>query len=666
MTSRLISGPSSLVLLLHACLTPITLMSSLAQAQPSVSGSTLASLDSVVVTASRYEEPRSSASAVVDMIDREEIQASGATNIVEFLESVAGVSVNRLYGRLGVDASLDIGFFGEAGSQNVLVLIDGQRLNTADSSSLRFVQTPISSIERIEVRKANGGVLYGDRAQGGVVNIITRRGPAREIGLSVGSFGTRSADVYLGFDEGPWSGSISGLSAESDGDRDFSASEQTSGRAELQLRLPRGQLSIDTRIYREDAQLPSNLSEAQYQANPRQVGASPMTSKRDGDALSLRYESASPRATGYSFELSRQSSKDLYDSRFGSFGIENKRITLTPELHLVGASTRWVVGAEIYSAESKTIDRQSIEQDSYSLYAQVSRSFFQRRLTLDLGGRRQAIENSFQPNDAGATSRARSSENAATLGARIRLGDDSMLRLGMLSGYRFANADELYFYYFNPDDFLDPRNYNLLSINSRVKPMRSREAYLAASTRWEGIAFEAQLRSIKTIDELGLEFRCGTVSGDPVACNTNLYDTEREVLTLETMFPISASLRARLALDFVEATIESGAYRGRQVPLTPKKVARVSLEKTWSGLMVIASAHVRDSMVQAADQKNQNSRIPSRGVVDLGLVGSPIKGLTVSVWARNLGDRVYYDYASFNGIYPADGRSFELSGKLQF
>jgi iron complex outermembrane receptor protein len=619
-----------------------------------------------VVTASRYEEPRSSASAVVDVIGRDEIQASGATNIVEFLESVAGVSVNRLYGRLGVDASLDIGFFGEAGSQNVLVLIDGQRLNTADSSSIRFVQTPISSIERIEVRKANGGVLYGDRAQGGVVNIITRRGSARELRLGFGSFDTRSADVYLGFEEGAWSGSISGLTAESDGDRDFSASEQTSSRAELQLRLPKGQFSMDARIYRENVQLPSNLSKEQFEANPRQVGASPMTSKRDGDAVSLRYESASPETTGYSLELSRQSSKDFYASRFGSFGIENQRVTLTPEFHRVGPSTRWILGAEIYSAESKTVDRQSIEQDSYSLYAQVSRSFFQRRLTLDLGGRRQEIENTFQPNESGPTSQSRSSQNAATLGARIRLGDDSMLRLGVLTGYRFANADELYFYYFNPDDFLDPRNYNLLSINSRVKPMRSREAYLAASTRWGSIAFEAQFRRMKTLDEIGLEFRCGTVLGDPVACNTNLYDTERDVLTLETMFPISASLRARLALDFVDATIESGADRGRQVPLTPKKVARVSLEKAWSGLMVIASAHVRDSMAQAADQANQNSRIPSRGVVDLGLVGSPIKGLTLSVWARNLRDKVYYDYASFNGIYPADGRSFELSGKLEF
>jgi hypothetical protein len=235
-----------------------------------------------------------------------------------------------------------------------------------------------------------------------------------------------------------------------------------------------------------------------------------------------------------------------------------------------------------------------------------------------------------------------------------------------LTGYRFANADELYFYYFNPDNFLDPRNYALLSINSKVQPMRSKETYLAASSQWGEIGLEAQLRSIQTMDELGLEFRCGIVAGDPVACNTNLYDTEREILTLQAMFPMSPSLKAKLGLDFVKASIESGDFRGNQVPLTPKKIARVSIEKNWSDLTMIVSAHIRDDMVQAADQANRRLRIPSRGVIDLGLVARPIQGLSISVWARNLGDRSYYDYASFNGIYPADGRSFELSAKYQF
>jgi iron complex outermembrane receptor protein len=174
-------------------------------------------IDPVVISASRMEQPRSVSAVIVDVITRAQIEQSGASNVAEFLDSVGGVSLARLYGRAGVDASLDIGYMGEAGSQNVLVLVDGQRLNSLDSSGIRFAQLPMSSIERIEIRKANGGVLYGDRAQGGVINIITRGDEAKEVRLSVGSFGTKKLDAYLGLKTNDVRGSVGLMSASSDG-----------------------------------------------------------------------------------------------------------------------------------------------------------------------------------------------------------------------------------------------------------------------------------------------------------------------------------------------------------------------------------------------------------------------------------------------------------------
>jgi iron complex outermembrane recepter protein len=156
-------------------------------------------LEPVVVTAARFPQSLSEASVIVDVISRQTIEQSGASNITEFLDSVSGMTVSRLYGRAGVDASVDIGYLGEAGSQNVLILIDGQRINSIDSARSQFAQLPLSSIRQIEIRKANGGVLFGDRAQGGVINIITRTDGAKAVELGFGSFGYEKQDVYLGF-----------------------------------------------------------------------------------------------------------------------------------------------------------------------------------------------------------------------------------------------------------------------------------------------------------------------------------------------------------------------------------------------------------------------------------------------------------------------------------
>ncbi|MGA0817191.1 MAG: TonB-dependent receptor plug domain-containing protein, partial [Burkholderiaceae bacterium] len=120
-------------------------------------------LDPVVVTASKFEEPQGQATAIVDVIDRQQIEASGAANITELLDQVSGGLLTRQYGRLGADASFDLGYLGGASVQRTLVLVDGVRMNDIDGATIRWGQVPLDAIERIEVRKAGGGVLFGDR-----------------------------------------------------------------------------------------------------------------------------------------------------------------------------------------------------------------------------------------------------------------------------------------------------------------------------------------------------------------------------------------------------------------------------------------------------------------------------------------------------------------------
>jgi len=55
------------------------------------------------------------------------------------------------------------------------VLVDGRRVNEIDLSGVDWTQIPLDQVERIEIVRGSGSVLYGDNAAGGVVNIITKR-----------------------------------------------------------------------------------------------------------------------------------------------------------------------------------------------------------------------------------------------------------------------------------------------------------------------------------------------------------------------------------------------------------------------------------------------------------------------------------------------------------
>jgi outer membrane receptor protein involved in Fe transport len=68
-------------------------------------------------------------------------------------------------------------------------------------------------------------------------------------------------------------------------------------------------------------------------------------------------------------------------------------------------------------------------------------------------------------------------------------------------------------------------------------------------------------------------------------------------------------------------------------------------------------------MVQSSDQAASYPLMPSRNVVDLGMSTSLSKTVSLSAWIRNLFDKSYYDFAQYNGLYPADGRGVFINLK---
>lgn len=148
-----------------------------------------------VIAHQKYLTPENT-SAHISIIHAEEIRASGARNIGEVLDSVAGTYVQN-YGSLG---SLSVISIRGSSSQQVLVLINGKRLNTAQGGGVDFSTINPESIERIEIIRGGASAIYGENALGGVINIITKSGEkksTREAYYSYGSYQTHIAGASI-------------------------------------------------------------------------------------------------------------------------------------------------------------------------------------------------------------------------------------------------------------------------------------------------------------------------------------------------------------------------------------------------------------------------------------------------------------------------------------
>ena len=150
-------------------------------------------LEEVVVTATRVPtDPRLMPQGVV-VITAGEIRAAGVATANEAIRWLGGV-VGRVDTTGGRDQTLDLRGFGEAAGSNLVYLVDGVRQNEGDSTGAALSWIPIDSIERIEIMRGNGSVLYGEGATGGVIHIITHKGlsdPGGSAGVTLGTHSTR-------------------------------------------------------------------------------------------------------------------------------------------------------------------------------------------------------------------------------------------------------------------------------------------------------------------------------------------------------------------------------------------------------------------------------------------------------------------------------------------
>jgi len=143
-------------------------------------------LGEVVVTATRIDSPILESPSSISVITSTEIAASGAHDLSAVIAGQSGVVVND-YGPQGATKSVSLR--GSTSSQ-VLVLVDGIRLNSSRDGLVDFSTIPLENIDRVEILRGGASTMYGTGAIGGVINIITKQAREPSISLKVtnGSF----------------------------------------------------------------------------------------------------------------------------------------------------------------------------------------------------------------------------------------------------------------------------------------------------------------------------------------------------------------------------------------------------------------------------------------------------------------------------------------------
>lgn len=625
----------------------------------------------VTVTATRFDDEATRYPIGVTVITAQDIERSAASTVLQLLQSLPGLRTRDLSGSPNVQ--LDMRGFGIFGDQNTLVLLDGVRISENEQLTVNGSAIPLASIERIEILRGGGAVLYGAGATGGTINIITkapqRNSRSAYLGADIASHDTREVRAGANLAGESAGLRLHGSHFESDNYRDNNRVRIDNAQADLRWRGDAGSLVLKLGADNQKNGLPGAISEAQILANRRQAATPNDFASQRGGYLNLAAQArvhSGDLAVNVGYREKETTSSFFVGTPFrNNVDTQTQVWTFAPRLRLApelgGWANQLVAGVDVErwafdaNAQPSVVGRPHATQRSDALYVQHTMTFA-TQTTLALGAREQrvryAVNDVANPTATGTRSHTLRAWDISVRQALVR-GMNVYAKTG--SSFRIPNVND---------------NYNLFAATvNLLEPQTARDFEVGAegqggSLRYRFAAYRIDLRNEIFFDPLAFS-------------NRNLPPTRRQGFEAEGRWQLNRSLDVHANYTYVDAKFREGRFggtsiAGNRVPLVPRHAVNAGfgwafVDKARADIEV---RHVGSSPFDADETQTFGRPMPSYTVADIKL-SARSDGWLLNAGVRNLFDKKYFSYGVFTGFptysaLPAPERTLFVSAQYTF
>lgn len=628
-------------------------------------------LSPVVVTATRFPDVQRQFPVGVTVITESDIRNSTASTVPELLRMLPGVQTRDLSGTPNLQ--VDLRGFGIFGDQNTLVLLDGQRISENEQLTVNWSAIPLDSIERIEVMRGSGSVLYGAGATGGTINIITKSATANTRGGflegGVGSYGTR--DVRIGANI---AGERTGLRLtmahrESDGYRDNNAQRIDSAQLDWRYILDSAVLTLKAGADDQRTELPGSISEAQIRVNRKQAATPGDFNQSHGGYLNLggSMRLGDGEAAANISYRKKDSDSSFFVATPGRNNVqtESTQWLFTPRaklpFQLGGTNNTLVVGADVEdwdfqgTAGPSIVGRPQATQRSDALYFQNT-TVFSGGTSIAIGAREQRVTYGVSdPANAAPLAERKRNLDAYELALRQPLGGGWAAYGKIGSSFRVPNVNDNYSLFTATVNLLEPQTARDKEIGLEA---------VSATSRYRLALYHIDLENEILLDPTTFS-------------NRNLPPTQRRGVEAEARWQFASGFDLSAGYTYAEAEFRSGSMSGtpiagNDVPLVPRHAA--SLGAGWKFMpkaRIDAALRYTGEQRYDGDELNAfNQKMPAYTVVDLKLAYDQADW-RFTAGIQNLFNEHYFSYGVYTAFptyaaLPAPERMLYVSARYTF
>jgi iron complex outermembrane recepter protein len=646
-------------------------------------------LDATVVVAHRIPTDLRASTAAVNVITRADLERTQARTLPEALRYVPGLVFSSRDGGGALPVVAARGFFGGGENEYVLLMVDGIPVNTPRTSLVEWMSIPVAAIERIELFRGSGSVLYGDVAIGGVINVITRAPTTDAVRAVLGVAERGAWEGALGLARklpGTWGAAGNASYAEGRSNREHTFSRRVAASTSFETSLPPRRTRFGLQYDRLEDEDPGPLDEAAADADPTRANELFEADERTRDAAEL--------VGIFDFPLGASRILHLAARVHGARQGRTRTLLLTPsfgdtQFHhetdqgfwiraqhdLLASASKAITGLEVSDGayESSYRSPETGEELSHSsgsrlalaLYTEMQRELA-ARLRASLGARYDRVtpNATLDDREEDATFSALSARVGINYAYREGDDDGGNVYLVASSGFKTPTLDQLY------DSRRTPvgDGTTVTISNPSLQPQRAHEIEAGLFQRLPmarsslELSLSAYLRYLK--DEIDFDlatFRYG-----------NIKRSRHEAVEVLTLGHLWRDIEVRNALTIGRAVFRSGPYQGYQLKNLPRFSAQTALSVPVQPNVMLTVAHSSTSSTYLDDENT--TTIPRIHLFDVGLrlVVGPLEG---SIRMENLADErgasfgfLLFDPASMRNVpmvYPLGGRTIRVAIKVE-
>ncbi len=638
-------------------------------------GSDTKELETLVVSATRWETLGTPTATSVSTITRDQIIESGAINIIDVLKGQGGIQVQDLFGD-GSRSTISMRGFGNNGGSNTLILVDGRRLNNTDLKTPDLSFISLKDVERIEIIQGSASVLYGDHAVGGAINIITQKTDKLNIGGEAGYGSYNHQYQQLNASNRFENGVGVRLSVErrlSDNFRNQNALDNDNFFSNISYEWERGDIFVEYIHTDEDLQTPGAIFQQQIAVSRKSIGPFSVGDFNDTVSDTGRIGSSFSLTPNWSFAVEYTHRNEDIDGLISNTEFNQHRLArsfnprLRGNISLGKQNLQLVVGADIENTEYKIISGVGDtinDQEMNAVYSLMTWKI-NHQVSLVGGVRYAEMENdSFKRDPFTAFPLAMDTfvrkvnedeQTANSFGILFTPTDRWRLFAKRETTFRFPLADEL-------------TGTVVLFDDLETQTGRSYEAGI----EWQNYSIHTKLVGYKL--DLDDEIAFDPLLNFGVGANINFDPTERLGLIYELNISPIDDLDIGVQYSYVDASFDSGQFSGNQIPMVAEHQLHLnSAYRFWPNWSLYGEIFIISGRVAAGDLDDAFSNLLGYSIGNINLRYDN-DSFSLSAKLNNILDKEYSSSAATGfspflpgfggtdtGFFPAPERNFMLS-----